>query len=395
MRKRKYIRVKSGEKCYKLLFERMLNGFFIAEPLTDEHGTLSDIRFIKVNPYFEKQVRRKSSDFIGKTWLEATQYPCPDLEIYQRVLTTSRSQAFELYNPLRMRYYLANAFKIGTNLIGVVFEDITPYQKALQEINRLNRQLKAEVAERTLKLQRTTDELETFSYTVAHDLKAPLRSMVGYTQFILEDHQAGLPDELEQMVRKIAATGNNAIVLIDHLLKYGRLTKLEICWEDIDIQTVILETFQKLKMVVPQRVMELKFETALPLIRGDRILIKEIVYNVLDNAVKFTRDRAVTLITVGCRMSAAEHQVYIQDNGVGFEMEYAGKLFGVFERLHTQEEFEGSGIGLALVRKVMTRHGGRTWIEARLNKGAIVYLAFPKKETMETRGHPKKPKTVR
>jgi two-component system sensor histidine kinase/response regulator len=234
---------------------------------------------------------------------------------------------------------------------------------------------------RTHELERAAEELETFSYTVAHDLKAPLRSMVGYTQFILEDYQTELPDELEEMVRKIAASGNNAIILIDHLLKYGRLTKLEICWESVDIQTVIIEIFQKLKMVDPQRVMELKFENALPPIRGDRILIKEIVYNVLDNAVKFTRDRAVTLITVGCRTDAAEHQIYIKDNGVGFEMEYAGKLFSVFERLHTQEEFEGSGIGLALVKKVMRRHGGQAWIEARLNEGATVYLAFPKKET--------------
>jgi signal transduction histidine kinase len=378
MIEQQHCKVKAHGIRYQLLSEQMFNGFFIAEPLTDAGGGLRDIRLIDGNPSFEGQIPLKKGEWIGKTWTEATHYSCPNLAVYQQVLTTGDTQVFELYNPLRARYYHAKAFKISARRIGVVFEDITAFREALQKINQLDREMEMRIAERTRDLQRAAEDLEAFSYTVAHDLKAPLRAIVGYTQFILDDYGAGLPDALIQMVLKVAAIGNNALVLIDHLLKYGMLTKRAICWEDLNIQELIAEVFQKLQTLHPEREMVLQFVDKLPPIRGDLILIKEVVYNVLDNAVKFTRDRATTVITVGCRLSATEHQMYIRDNGVGFDMEYAGKLFGIFERLHTQEEFEGSGVGLALVRKLMQRHGGRAGIEGRLNEGATVYLAFPK-----------------
>jgi light-regulated signal transduction histidine kinase (bacteriophytochrome) len=252
--------------------------------------------------------------------------------------------------------------------------------KTLRKINRQDQELEARVAERTRTLQQAVGELEAFSYTVAHELKAPLRSIVGYSCFIMEDYGSNLNDEVAQMVQKIAAIGNNSIALIDHLQKYGMLTKREISWENIDIQALIKEVFLELQINDPKRMMKLKFKMALPSIRGDRILLKEVVYNILTNAIKFSRDRIQTVITVGCQTDATEHQFYIKDNGVGFDMEFAGKLFGIFERLHTQEEFEGDGIGLALVKKVMQQHGGRVWIEGRPNEGATVYLVFPKGE---------------
>ncbi|MGD8400729.1 MAG: ATP-binding protein [Bacillota bacterium] len=378
MSKQQHLKVKARAIRNQLLFEQMFNGFFIAEPLSGADGGLRDIRLIDGNPGFEREIPFKKGEWIGKTWSEATHYSCPNLAVYQKVLTTGDPQVFELYNPLRVRYYHAKAFKIGANRIGVVFEDITPLREALQEINRLKRQLETRVTERTRDLQQVAEDLEAFSYTVAHDLKAPLRAIVGYTQFIWEDYGAELSDDVGQMVRKIATIGNNALGLIDHLLKYGMLTKRAICWEDLNIQELITEVFRKLQTLHPGRVMDLQFIDPLPPLRGDRILLTEVVYNVLDNAVKFTRDRVRTVITVGCRSNATEHQLYIRDNGVGFEMEYAGKLFGIFERLHTQEEFEGSGVGLALVWKLMRRHGGRAGIEGRLNEGATVYLVFPK-----------------
>lgn len=255
--------------------------------------------------------------------------------------------------------------------------------KTLREINQQNQELKARVAERIRTLQQAVGELEMFSYTVAHELKAPLRSMVGYCCFIMEDYGLSLNDEVAQMVQKIATIGNNSIALIDHLQKYGMLTKQEIHWESIDIQAMIKEVFLELQIIDPKRVIKLKFKKALPPIHGDRILLKEVVYNILTNAIKFSRDRIQTVITVDCQTTAAEHQFYIKDNGVGFDMEFAGKLFGIFERLHTQEEFEGDGIGLALVKKVMRQHGGRVWIEGRPNEGATVYLVFPKWEKQD------------
>jgi signal transduction histidine kinase len=381
MHKYKYIRVKprsSGrEAYYQLLFEKMVNGFFVAEPLTNAQGELVDLRFIDCNPALERQLNLSWQDICGKTWLEIVHHPNPHLNIVRKVLETGQSQQFEAYDSLKGRYFMINVFKIEPQ-IGFVSEEITVYRKAIQAVKLLNRKMEARVNERTADIQRVAGELESFTHTVAHGLKAPLRAITSYSRFIQEDYGGELNADLAQMVSNISQIGNNAIALIDRLLEYCKTTTQEITWEDIDLQTLITEAFTELKSVTAaKRVLILNFETVLPQIRADRILLHEVIYNVLTNAFKFCRQRDKTVITVGCRTGGGEYQVYIRDNGVGFDMEFAGKLFRIFERLHTQEEFEGTGIGLAIVKKIMERHGGRVWIEGRLNEGATVYLGFP------------------
>jgi signal transduction histidine kinase len=380
MLKYKYIRVKlrpaEREAHYQLLLEKMFNGFFVAKPLTDDQGELVDFRFIDCNPALERQLNLSRQDICGKTWLEIVHHPNPHLNIVRKVWKTGQSQQFEAYDSVKDRYFIINVFKIEHQL-GFISEEVTAYRKGIQEVELLNQEVEARVNERTADLQRVVYELESFTHTVAHDLKAPLRAITSYSRFIQEDYGAELNADLAQMVANISDIGNNAIALIDRLLEYCKTTTQEITWEDIDLQALITEVFNKLKSMAAERVLELNFETALPPIRADRILLNEVIYNVLTNSFKFCRQRDKTVITVGCRIGVGEYQVYIRDNGVGFDMEYAGKLFGIFERLHTQEEFEGTGIGLATVKKIMERHGGRAWIKGRLNEGAIVYLGFP------------------
>jgi two-component system sensor histidine kinase/response regulator len=180
------------------------------------------------------------------------------------------------------------------------------------------------------------------------------------------------------MVSKINTISNNTLNMVDYLLDYCQITNQELIWEKISPAELITEIFGELLAGAAGQKLTLRWETALPQIRGDRVLLKAVFVNILDNAVKFSRGRAETVIAVGCRALPGKWQIYIRDNGVGFDMEFSGKLFGIFERLHTTEEFEGSGIGLATVKKIMQRHGGRVWIEGQVDCGATVYLTFPK-----------------
>jgi two-component system sensor histidine kinase/response regulator len=231
--------------------------------------------------------------------------------------------------------------------------------------------------EQTADLQQAVGELKAFVPIVAHDLKSPLRSIIGYCKFIFEDHGAALDAELVQKVAAIYTIGSDTISLIDRLLYYCKTTDQELIWEEINPAILIKEICAELQAGAAGQELVLMWETALPQIRGDRLLVKEVFVNVLANSLKFSRGRERTVITVGCRLAPSECQIYIRDNGVGFDMEFCGKLFGIFERLHTADEFEGSGIGLATVQKIMQRHGGRARIEGEVDVGTTVYLIFP------------------
>lgn len=233
------------------------------------------------------------------------------------------------------------------------------------------------IREQIADLQEAIGELEEFACIVAHDLKSPLRSIIGYSKFIFEEHGVTLNADLAQKVAAIYAIGSDTISMIDRLLYYCKTTNRELFWEEINPAALIVEIFTELQAGAAGQDLLLVWETTLPPIRGDRLLVKEVFVNVLANAIKFSRGRARSVITVGCRVLPSECEIRIRDNGVGFDMEFGGKLFGVFERMHTADEFEGSGIGLAAVKKIMQRHGGRVRIEGEVDAGATVYLVFP------------------
>ncbi len=359
----------------KLLFDKMLNGFFLVDPVYNERREIIDLRFVEFRPGSEQQSILTAA-VIGKRWSEATGYPTQYLDTYRRIMATGQSERLEPYNPVRERHYRANAFKVGDR-VGVFFDDVTAYRQAIQEIQELNKDLEKRVVERTIDLENVIAELEAFAFIVSHDLKAPLRSITGYARFISEDYGPALHPDLGQMVTNIAKIGNDAIKLIDRLLAYSLTSRRQLTKEAMNLQTMISDVFDHLQTAYSGREMELRYENSLPLIHADKVLMREVVFNILTNAIKFSRDRSKTMITVSCRTLATEYQIAIQDNGVGFEMEYAGKLFAVFQRLHSAEEFEGHGIGLATNKKIIQKHGGRIWIEGRLEAGATVYFTIP------------------
>lgn len=260
------------------------------------------------------------------------------------------------------------------------------YKQANEEIQSLNAELEQRVISRTAELQNAVLELEEFSYTISHDLKSPLRAIDGYSQFIIEDYGGALDDEANKMLGNIQDICSDMIGLINKLLEYSITSKADLSKESIQAKEIIINVFREFEVGNPQRNMELIFEEDLPTVIVDRVLFRQVITNIISNAIKFSKDRDVTKITVGCNMVNDEYIFYIRDNGVGFDMKFSNKLFGIFQRLHRSQDFEGAGIGLATIKKIIQKHGGRVWIEAVLNEGATIYFTLPTKMDVENEG---------
>lgn len=367
----------ASEEQYAILFEKMLNGFAVLDPVKDEANRLVDVRFLAVNPGFESHTDKKGYDIIGKTWSEVFAFKNRALNIYQKVLSTGEPQHYETFYPDTNVYYLGNAFIINENLIGVVFDNITEYKNAIMEVRKLNDELEQRVNERTDELKEAVSDLEAFTYTVSHDLKSPIRAMGSYCNIIIEDFEKKLPQEAIEMILSIKKISQDMLEMISKLLQYSMTSRSPLNIETIDMKEIFVSIYNEIRTVDPDRKIDLIIETDLPKVMGDRILIRQAIYNILSNAAKFTRNRERSLINVGCKLSKKEYLFSIKDNGVGFDMNYSDKLFGMFQRLHTAEEFEGSGIGLVTIKKVIEKHGGRVWIEGKDDVGATVYFTLP------------------
>ncbi|OHD67629.1 MAG: hypothetical protein A2W19_11470 [Spirochaetes bacterium RBG_16_49_21] len=261
--------------------------------------------------------------------------------------------------------------KVGMQLGTTVLQ-----MKAEDEVRKLNAELETRVRDRTAQLEAANRELEAFSYSVSHDLRAPLRAIDGFSKVLMDKYSVQLDNDAQRYLDIIRSNTQQMGRLIDDLLSFSRIGKQEMRLSRINMERLAREAFEQIQSQHPDRLIDFKVESPPPA-SGDTNMIKIALTNLLSNAVKFTGPRNEPIIEFGGSAENNENVYYVKDNGVGFDMKYAGKLFGVFQRLHGRDEFEGTGVGLALVQRIIIRHGGRVRAEGAVNEGAVFHFTLP------------------
>ena len=242
------------------------------------------------------------------------------------------------------------------------------YWRALKNVSLLDQRAK--------QLEDSNKELESYSYSIAHDLRGPLRTITAFSQILLEDANKKLDDQEKDSLNRIVNAGKFMAELIDDILELSRITRINIEYNDVNLTALAEECVQRLQSSEPDRKVDIDIQKNM-LAKGDSRLLRIVLQNLLSNSWKFTRECTLPKIQVGVTQNEDKPAFFVKDNGVGFDVKYADKIFGIFQRLHTREDFDGTGIGLASVQRVVNRHGGKVWVNAKDHKGATFYFSLP------------------
>jgi PAS domain S-box-containing protein len=381
-------------KAQKLMLQSVLDSMQEGLVAVDETG-----RFIIWNPAAAKMLGLGAANLPSAEWtahyglfLEdtVTPFPSDQLPLVRAIRGESSTAQMFVRNPeLDHGTWIevgGGPLKDSDGAIrgGVVaFRDITQRRADEREILKLNEELEARVAQRTAQLEAANHELEAFTYSVSHDLRAPLRHIGGFSRILTEDFGPAMTPEARQHLKRIEEGTHRMGLLVDGLLNLARIGRHALKLQSISLNSVVEEAVSLLQPETEGRIICWRI-AEFPFVECDPVLLKQVFQNLIDNALKFTRTRKRALIEIDHRQENGESVIAIRDNGVGFNMKYQDKLFGIFQRLHRTEDFEGTGIGLATVQSIVRKHGGRVWAEGELDKGATFYFTLGAVKSTET-----------
>jgi signal transduction histidine kinase len=369
--------LRENQERYLRFFENMHESFLMQEIITDDNGRPVDLRFLDLNPAAERILGKTRREIVGRTGRELSGRPDPEgVEMASRVAATGTPFHMIRYSPEFGGWFESFTYSLGSGVIATLSLDVTERKKAEEEVHRLNEELEQRVAKRTVELEAANKELEAFSYSVSHDLRAPLRSVDGFSQAVLEDYGELLPPEGRNFLVRIRSSAQHMAQLIDDLLNLSKVTRASMKLVPVDLSQLAQGIIAELQQNQHERRVNFNITPNLKA-HGDPGLLQAVLENLLNNAWKFTSKREQVEIEFGSKHENDETIYFIRDNGAGFDMAYADKLFGAFQRLHAMAEFSGTGIGLATVQRIIHRHGGRIWAEGAVDQGASFFFTLP------------------
>jgi PAS domain S-box-containing protein len=376
-RKQGEFALRTSEEHFRSLFENMLNGYVYCKMLYDGDEPV-DYVYLDVNKSFEpltglkNVIGRKASDVIPGI-RESDPHV---IAAYGRVARSGKPEQMETYIESMKMWFSISLYSPKRDHFVAVFDQITERKQSEAALQSMNEELERRVKGRTAELEAANKELEAFTYSVSHDLRAPLRRIDGFSKLVVDEtSSAELSEDAKRFISYIRPGAKEMGMLVDDLLNLARVARAELQVQVAGLGSIVNGVVGEVKRDNEDRAIEWVINP-LPFVECDPTLMRQVFVNLISNAVKYSRPRSLARIEIGAENRNGDQVIYVKDNGVGFSMKYVNKLFGVFQRLHRPEDFEGTGVGLATVQRIIHKHGGRVWAEATLDQGAAFYFTL-------------------